>query len=32
MSQVAEKKKVAAAPAEEAQFHWEDPLEFEGEL
>src|SRR6266851_379702 len=32
MSQAAEKKKCAAAPAEEAQFHWEDPLEFEGEL
>ncbi len=32
MSQAAEKKKVAAAPAEEAQFNWEDPLEFEGEL
>src|SRR5260370_25548586 len=32
MPQAAEKKKVASAPAEEAQFHWEDPLEFEGEL
>src|SRR5260370_2097073 len=32
MSQAAEKKKCAAAPAEEAHFHWEDPLEFEGEL
>src|ERR1700680_4304605 len=31
MSQVAEKKR-AAAPAKEAAFNWEDPLEFEGEL
>src|SRR5260370_24821144 len=32
MPQAAEKKKVASAPAEEAQFPWEDPLEFEGGL
>src|SRR5438093_4537250 len=31
MSQVAERKRVAA-PAKEAAFNWEDPLDFEGEL
>ena len=32
MSQVAEKRKAAAAPAKEPAFSWEDPLDFEGEL
>src|SRR5437763_13516274 len=32
MSQVAEKTRPAAASEKDAQFNWEDPLDFEGEL